>query len=231
MVTVGLATGCFYDGSSPNIGDSITKIYELGFDAIELSLINVDSLSQSLHQEHLEMLSTFKFRSIHAPCTRYAETAQTQKLLEKLHAVYTGTDSNYIVFHPNCVNSSQPIRAHDWNFCYENLPANKRFDLWKMKWLFKKKAPDFGMVLDTAHAQTYNQFDSFFKNFKKRIKYVHLSVGSPKYEHKPLHKAKKTKIAKLKKIKNLGVPVIIELWKPTLEDIARELDFVREFLS
>jgi len=232
MVLLGVATGCYYRREGYDLFDSIKRVADLKCGGIEFTLGNVDNLEKLLaEKERLDSFDQFSFKSVHAPNYTFDGGRKSKEILEKLCEFYSIVSASHIVFHPDRVIDKKVLNQFDWNVCYENIPNTKRWDEHFFRYLFKNTLSHCGFVFDTSHALLDDKFSQYLGLLKEFISYVHISYATREKEHMPLHKFPMKSIHKFKKLKNLNVPLIIELCNYSSNNVRAEFNFLREFFE
>lgn len=216
--------------------EKVNCFRELGCNAIELSILDVNRFEifeESLSDLHLD---NFLFRSVHAPCfcldagvkikTIYKNDSQTLDILNKVSWMVKNFQADLVVIHPDLVEDWSVFEQFDLPVAVENMDWKK--DRYKTLGDFKIlfETIDAKMVLDVNHSFTNDPTAELavemFANFGERIKEIHLS-GFDKY-HEPLHTTKQVEI--VKSMPKKDVPIIIESTCQTVEEYKKEYQYV-----
>ena len=218
--------------------EKVNFFRELGCNAIELSILDVNRFEN--FKENLPNLDlrSFRFRSIHAPCFSleagkktkifYKNDEKTRDVLDKVSWLVENTRADLVVFHPDLVEDWLVFKKYNLPLAVENMDStkNKYKSAEDIKELFE--AVDAKMVLDLNHCFTNDQTNELAKEmlatFSERIKEIHLS-GFDKY-HEPLYQTKQDEIINL--INRKDVPIILEGFCQTLDEYKKEFQYVTE---
>jgi hypothetical protein len=220
----------FSTGSLHKVYENISKenfevFRSLGCNAIEIYCLDDKDLEKLILEIKPGDLGGFSYVSLHAPMITNIETLE---LLQKAHDIF---HFNLVVIHPDEIESWNIFSKFTFPFAIENMDWKKEIGkyLESMQDIFSKI--DAPMVFDVNHCYTNDPSlrlaHDMAEMFKDKIKEIHLS-GFEKY-HEPLFKTKQLEI--LQAIPDKNVPIIIESECETIEDVKKELDYIKKFLE
>ncbi len=228
-IMIGFSNGCFYKLKIDRWSEEMFKI--LGkYNAVELNVIDLKSL-EKVETLDRGFLKNFEFVSVHMPKRVYNDDEETGMVLERFEGIYKRFKVDNFVVHPDNIESLKWFNEFKMPFSVENMDNRKdkgRF-VEEIGFFIDK---GFGFVLDINHVYTNDKSlslaDEMINKFKDQLKEVHLSGYLKENIHAPLFKTKQIEL--IEKIKDLGVPVIIESVFGSLEEMEKETEFVNRFL-
>jgi len=240
---IGFSTGAFYTWY-PDVNEQISLIRKLKVKAIELSFINLEELNTNISEQNIKYLKSISYVSLHAPIFDSSREKITfgkdNGIVKKLSDLYRKINAKTVVFHPDTVKDWDLISNFGMEVSVENLPIEDNFNNNKLAGLFKIH-PEFSLVLDTAHAFSYNPstLQKYMRLYKNRICHVHFSdrrfskSKGKQHDHEQFLFCRDRK--KFEAIRTLSCPIIIEISvkdkKYDLANIHDEIDSVQDFLS
>lgn len=205
----------------------IKKFQELGCQALELNLENIQRLAQTPGLI-AKIMENFKFVSLHTPTDCYLQP----NLVAKIAALHARYQFNLIVTHPDTPNWPALIDRH-LPVAVENL--NNLKPSYKNVRDFKKLFDEYdvSMVLDINHCYSNDQslrlVKDIYHNFKDRIKEIHISGYHPRTFHQPLFKARQPEI--IQAIPDKNMPLIAEVEFNALAEIKKEYNYITNILK
>jgi len=222
----------------------IDECFKYNIDGIEILFPTAPTLRNfKLKKEQKNKLQKLKFNTIHLPFYKekpkqtiyYWNTPYYRKLIEKAYNIAKEINAVNINLHAHQLKNPKVFDGlEDIPYTIENLTFRWNYNINDYKKRLKQN-PNLGLLLDISHAMQTKQLNSLIKNFKNKIKFIHLSASkAPKDDHYVLHKFDPKKVKQLEIIKKLKCPVIIEAGKEkdlTTEDIKKEIKFVRKWLN
>jgi len=243
---IGFGTGALYknlEGQNTVSREAIGLVRLSGCNAIEIYAGFASRLAglEKLSKEHFY---AFDYVSLHAPDDmNYDNSAHTKDVLEKISEAHKRIGFAAIVIHGLNIVDPVLLERFDLPYIIENVDYLKRGGktLEDMRAIFSRF--DRPMNLDVLHAYTLTQNNTvalaMAKEFKKRIKQVHLSglriQDIDRQHHFPIYETQQLDI--LESVPK-SVPVIIESVFPKLaskhkliEGLKKEYEYVREHLG
>lgn len=148
---------------------------------------------------------------------------EIQKLYEKLHF-------KHAIIHPERVSSWKVFENYSFPIATENMDNRKEVGktVESLGEIFV--AADIPLVLDLNHCYVNDRSlklaEEIYSAFRDRIVQIHLS-GFEKL-HDPLYKTRQLEI--IKAIPNKSLPIIIESYCPTREDVEAEYKYIKDNL-
>lgn len=234
---IGFSTGAFYKtviGKFSNQAFSLLR--KCDTNAIELSCLDVNDLSD-LGSIRPNTVSSFKFKSLHAPALEFAykDEDDTHQVLEHIKSLHHRFSFDCIIFHPDRIEnwdvfkkySALPIAIENMN---SKKPAGKTVQ--QMRNILQKG--DFKMLLDLQHCYsndpTLQLAQDMYEEFKSIIVELHLSgqTNIPG-QHTPLYKTKQIQI--IKAIPDRNIPLIIESPVEKSDEILQEYEYIRRSID
>lgn len=227
---IGFSTGCLYkhyDVLSPKTIDFFRKA---GCNAIEL-MVQDPSSSSRLKKLQKNDLDGFEYRSIHTPILKKGELDDYIKALEVISDIHTKINFDSVVLHPDMFDDFEFLKNFDLPYVVEVMDNRKSSckNVEDLKNVFEQF--DVPMILDVNHCYsndpTMKLAYDLVGAFGNRIKGIHLS-GFDTF-HEPLFETKQTKI--IDAIPNTDLPIIIESVLESVEDINKELEYIKNHLK
>jgi sugar phosphate isomerase/epimerase len=247
---IGFSTGSIYswDHSLNKQIEILKKIPETT--AIELNYANISDLDENLTNSNIQVLKSLDYVAIHSPFFNkargnfyYENNEETLLILKKLSVIYNKLSANMIVFHPNVIKNFEVFKYFKdlkFNFSLENMPIKRNISIDYLTDKFNT-FPSLGLVLDTAHALSWNldMIDLLVSRFKSKIKHIHLSdrrfseFKNKISDHQQLLFCKD--MQKFKVLKELDCPIILELsLKDSINDysnLKKEFSFAKDYFK
>ena len=125
------------------------------------------------------------------------------------------------------------LKKKKWNVLIENDTGNYKTGYRKFGNFIKKHR--FNMLLDVNHASDYSEKEvsNYIKNYKNKIKIIHLAGGHQRKTvwHQPFSKATKKFLKSIEPIKQLKIPIVIEDNKITTKELKKEIKKVKKWFS
>jgi len=239
------STGSLYfrrESMNENINKDIEVSLKTGADGIEVLFPLVDILMKfKLTKENKRKIRKLKFNTIHMPFLDKEKklylwnTPKCKKIIKKAYDFAKEINAININLHPYQLKNPKVLEGfEDIGYTFENMTEKKNYSIDDYKRFFKK-FKNLGLTLDTSHATRTNQMKSLIKNFKDKIKFIHLSGAKGlRDDHYLVHKFQHKNRKQLDLIKKLKCPVIIEAGgetKVNLKDFKNEVRYVRKWLS
>ncbi len=227
MRPIGFSHGVAYKVTDVSKPETIEALHRIAPNLVEVNAHRIEQFDGIM--SIVEAVKSFVHRTLHMPCYfNYGQNSLTVPILKKSAALYKEISAELALVHPDLVSDwgvfegSQMVLAVENMDCrkqsYRNIEDMKKFfdghDKWKM-------------VLDLNHCfandPTMQLAQGFIDAFKPRIGEIHLS-GFAGF-HEPLFRTKQLNI--LDYCKQLpGVPIVIESVMESMDDLAREYDYV-----
>ena len=231
---IGFNTGVLHKIIQPVSREMIKICKEVGSNAIEIGCGNVDRIVL-LKDIKKKDLTSFEYISLHAPAGhRYKDDKQTKEILKKIEEEYNRLNVRNLIIHPNSIDNWKVFDNYNMSLLVENMGKNELFsnDVQLFKPIFENK--DYKMVLDLNHCiandKTMKLADDFISNFGNRICELHISGYIDKNNlHQPLFKTKQNKV--LDSIHNINLPLIIESECESVEEIKKEINYIKNYLE
>jgi hypothetical protein len=226
--------------------DQIKACLELDVDGIEVLFPTIRSMiGFKFTGSEIKKLRKFKFNTIHFPFwdKRERQTAYLRnkgyyrKAIEKVFHLAEQINAVNINLHAHQLKNPKLFDGFDKNrLSFENLEEKQNFEIKDYK-IVIEKYPEFKMLLDISHGIRTKQLETLLKNFKDKIKLIHLSIAKGPgngNDHFMLHRFDQIKVRRLDIIKKLDCPVIIEAGREkglTMDDFRKEIKYVRKWLN
>jgi hypothetical protein len=201
-----------------------------GCQAIELSALRAAELFPLLDAlPHLD-LSTFSYKSIHAPSQVEASWEATE-----FQRLYDERDRGWpVVVHPDTLFDLSLWRLLGPLTCIENMDKRKPIGRTakELDWIFKQ-LPEATLCFDIGHARqcdpTMTGAYLILREFGSKLRQVHVSEVNAASKHDPLSYASIMAFQDLAHLIPAHIPLILET--PTkLTEMAAEITKVREAL-
>ena len=230
---LGFGTG--YTITEKDLFEKIEFIKSTDCPIIELSLLSTNIYSKIKKLNKLKSaLSNFESVSIHAPSVefRYDNSKRSKDLLKRLNDISQVVNPTILVVHPDVIDNPLILSNLKWPVGIENMDWRKKTGRFPKELIpFFKQLPHAKMVLDLNHVFTHdpamNLSKKLWRNFKKRIKHIHLSgYVDEKNIHVPFFMSNCDII--IKSLPTINLPMILEIGihKISLEDMKREYQYV-----
>jgi hypothetical protein len=229
---IGFSTGDLYTKSSLEIKKGLKNLKKIGSTAVEISVWDgIDG--SSLDKINKDDLDGFEYISLHAPGGPYKKDNRTIKFLNRLNEINNELKLDQIIFHPDEIEDKSVFNNYSLPIAIENMDWRKASgkSVQGIKKIFEGN--NFGFVLDINHVFTVdkslNRVNIFYKEFKDKIKEIHLSGF--REIHDPLYLTKQDEI--IKAIPDKRLPIIIESFKSPYLDLdkaEKEFNYILERL-
>jgi len=243
---IGFSTGSIYSWEE-SINKQIEILKQIGCNAIEINFGVITDINEEISEENINYIKSLDYVSIHAPFFKedrtdltYNNTQKIIDLIKKLEKSYFKLNAKTIIFHPNNIKDYSIFNNTKMNICIENMPIKRNISIEKLLELINK-FPKFKIIIDTAHALTYdkNQLHKLIEKFKNEIQHIHFSDRRYSEYKKKVSDHQQLlfceDIEKFNVIKELNKPIIIEAnIKDKINDmdnLKKEFNFVKEFLK
>jgi hypothetical protein len=199
-------------------------------DSVELSALRYRELAPLLSVLSTLPLSSYKYKSIHAPSSFDAE--QEVEIIELLRALVPGDWP--IVLHPDTIHDFAAWRGFGKQLAIENMDRRKPIGrtLVELKAIFEK-LPEARLCFDIGHARqcdtTMTEAYRILREYSGRLCQVHLSEVNTASRHDPLSFAAICAFAEVADLIPSRVPVILEA-RVTRDQIKAEIEKARKAL-
>ena len=222
---LGFSTVSLYK-THPTISRETFEIFRsIGCNIIQLMCLSEEDILKLITEITVNDLIGFEYIALHAPPTTI--TINTLELLQKAQDIF---HFETIVIHPDEIENWEIFSRFDLPFAIENMDwtseRGKYVD--SLQNIFEKI--DAKMVLDVNHCFTNDPSlrlaSEMTAEFGERILQIHLSgfeIG-----HEMLCKTKQTEI--MDAISDKKLPIIIESFCGTIEDVKNEFEYVKNYL-
>jgi len=226
---------CFATGNLWRWSRKRAKIFDIAkqfdFEGIEFTFVNEKELAKFEIRDK-DFISNLDYVSIHSPFYYHTLSSKTQKkAIVDLETVYSKINASNVVFHPVKIDHYD-VLMKNMLVSIENLTP--RIDM--NNEIFKKILdvnPGLGVTLDVNHAmvKSEDEINVLVKMFKDRITQMHCSAYIDEVEHQPLHLAGEEYWDKIKIIKKLKVPLVLEADFPKgeIDMVKKELEFLKSW--
>lgn len=225
---IGFSQGCLhgFDFFSEKILDVYLKNSDRAIE-VHFKTDKVDELEKIILD-----IKKFKYVSIHLPTDfRYGNNKETKEFLDKIYRFYLKIKAKLAVIHPNSVVGWEVFDNYEMNWAIENMDykqVNYKYLEDFEKFFIEKN--NWKMVLDLNHCFTNDKSMVLAKNFidklGSRIAEFHIS-GFVDF-HESLYKTDQKII--LDFCKELDVPLIIESGFGSVEELQKEINYIRNNL-
>ena len=244
---IGLTTGAVHSWTD-NLEEQLAIMRRVGMQAIEIIFPHPQSLDEEISNQAETWVRTRSYVSIHAPfyedSTRtpmvYDHDERTRKTIARLESWQRRLGAKAIVLHQDLVKDWSLLNASALRLALENLPQDQAVSIEAIKEVMKNQKPK-SIVLDTAHALTYNDemIKTLINEFKNTIQHIHLSDRRFSTYHQRVRDHEQirfcTNTEKFAAIRELQTPIIIEVSikdkKNDLENLKEEINSVKTFLK
>ena len=222
---LGFSTVSLYK-THPTISRETFEIFRsIGCNIIQLMCLSEEDILKLITEITVNDLIGFEYIALHAPPTTI--TINTLELLQKAQDIF---HFETIVIHPDEIENWEIFSRFDLPFAIENMDwtseRGKYVD--SLQNIFEKI--DAKMVLDVNHCYTNDPSlrlaSEMTAEFGERISQIHLSgfeIG-----HEMLCKTKQTEI--MDAISDKKLPIIIESFCETVDDVKNEFEYVKNYL-
>ncbi|MDO8624870.1 MAG: sugar phosphate isomerase/epimerase [Candidatus Diapherotrites archaeon] len=259
MPILSFATGNLWRFEQKSNRASILKyIAKLPVDGIELTFAKNQQLFDfKPTRQHLRLLHSKEYVTIHAPFSLSKDAANTdelEKALERIQELKEQVNAKYIVIHPHQMPPTTLLKKYKLPILTENM-RKRRYKIQtfangqnvtettRQKRLMthpilettmdKTRA---GLCMDVGHAYAWNQteIEHLVKRFKPRIKQIHLhSVYRNKDHRQFLRKHTQEYIRSIQPALDLNVPIVIEedFKRLNLPRVRREIRLIKDMLQ
>ncbi len=207
-------------------------LLDQGTNALELNCRNLESLNFLL-ENNMEILSEFKFVSMHAPDIFYEDNNTSHEILNSIEKACKKYSIQNVVFHVDKITDWDLIAKYTQiPVSVENMDDTKVFGqtLDDMKSILDKY--DFNLTLDLQHCFTNDPTMKLAvelqNSFSDRIAEYHLSGFKEKVLHYPLFKTNQDII--IKNLLHTDKPIIIESVFDNFSEGKTELNYLKDKL-
>jgi len=243
---IGFSSGDIYSWA-PSINEQIEVLKKIPCNAIEINYAGVPSLNEEITEENIDYLHSPDYVSIHAPFygdsrsdLMYENNDATAGILRKLKGHYDRIGARAIVFHPNLIGDYSIFKGFDFNACLENMPFARKISP-KEFIALAGEHPEFGIVIDTAHALSWgeNALGMLVRQLGRRTLHVHLSDRRYSQRKQTISDHRQMLYAddmnKFEVVRNIDCPLILEVSikdkKNNVQNLKDEYEFVKKFFS
>lgn len=237
------STGNLYKSFS-SIHKKIDFCSDLDVDGIELLFAYAqDLLKFKLKKSQLAKLRKFKYNTIHLPFYKdkkknyfyWFNTKDCKKLMYKAYSIAKQINAVNLNMHANQLKNPKLMDDFkDLDYTFENITEKYRYTISDYKKVLKQN-PRANFLFDVSHGIRTNQLEDIAKNFKNKIKFIHLSgAKGPKDDHYLLYKFNHPNKKRLELVKTFDCPVIIEAGREkgvNLSDFKKEINYVKKWLN
>ncbi|MCK4589496.1 MAG: hypothetical protein KAT77_03575 [Nanoarchaeota archaeon] len=231
---LGVSTGSFYKpGKWIGTQKAIKEISKLDIKNIELGFIDFERVFKFDLKQAKKDLKGFKTIGIHLPAIHYKKNKETEFVTKVMFLLYKKLKADYVVTHSGWVKNPHYLKNKKWKVLIENDTGSYKTGYKKFGNFIKKHK--FNVLLDVNHASDYGlkEVNNYIKNFKNKIKVVHLAGGHKRKSiwHKSFSKATKKFLKSIESIKKLNIPIIIEDNKIGVRELKKEIKKVKEWFN
>lgn len=236
-----LSTGAIYKWKK-NINSLFgvcKKISQL--DGVEL-MLTADNLGQyqGINNENIKWLRKLKHVTIHSPIKIKWNSLNENKarnILNLVYKIYQKVRAKAIIFHVTELPSPDILSKYNFKIFVENTTKKGNINLKKFASIIKKH--EHGVCLDVSHTYTWSDKESlkYFKELKRDICEIHLSVSGGAHEHLPFSESNKNFKKSIKFLKNTKLPIVVESnynrknLKFLIKDLERQINFIKNLDS
>ena len=222
---LGFSTVSLYK-THPTISRETFEIFRsIGCNVIQLMCLSDEDISKLITKITVNDLAGFEYIVLHAPPT--AITINTLELLQKAQNIF---HFQAIVIHPNEIENWEMFARFDLPFSIENMDWRQERGKYvdSLQNIFEKI--NAKMTLDVNHCFTNDPSlhlaSEMIAEFGDRISQIHLSGFET--GHEMLFKTQQTEI--MDAIANKNLPIILESFCETIEDVKNEFEYVKNYL-
>ncbi len=222
---LGFSTVSLYK-THPTISRETFEIFRaLGCNVIQLMCLTEEDILKLITEITVDDLVGFEYIVLHAPPNNI--TANTLELLQRAQDIF---HFQAVVIHPGEIENWEIFSRFNLPISIENMDWKQERGKYvdSMQAIFEKI--DAKMVLDVNHCYTNDPSMLLAKEmsseFGARISQIHLSGFET--GHEMLFKTKQTEI--MDAIENKNLPIILESFCETVEDVKAEFEYVKDYL-
>jgi hypothetical protein len=231
MRKIGFSTGAL---SKADFRQALGMLREIEVDVIELSALRIGELDPLLNAiDSLDLSQFTSFISIHAPSN--IKVQDEALVVEKLSTVLSRGWP--IVVHPDSIHDAQLWQRFGRNLCLENMDKRKPIARTRDELaVWFEQLPDASLCLDLAHVRqidtTMTEAYRILRDFKNRLREVHLSELSYTCQHERLSMGACIAFQEIAPMIPAEIPIILE---SVIENVERncikgEIKMAREAL-
>lgn len=230
MNKIGFSHGVLYRVMDVYTKEAFDIYAKAGSEIIEICFAKIGEIDKL--KSIIPWVEKYPYKSIHLPTDiKYRNDIETKKVLDEIANFYKAIGANLILVHPDLVEDWDMFDEYPFVRAVENMDNRKQKykNLPDLKELFKRKK-DWKMVLDLNHCYpndvSMKLAQDFIDEFQDRIAEIHLS-GYVEY-HEPLFKTKQIEIMEF--CKKLDASIIIESTFDSVDEVKKEIDYIKKFL-
>lgn len=222
---LGFSTVSLYK-THPTISRETFAIFRaIGCNVIQLMCLAEEDIFKLITEITVEDLAGFEYVVLHAPTSNI--TANTLELLQRAQNIF---HFQAIVIHPSEIENWEIFSRFELPISIENMDWRQERGKYvdSLQNIFEKI--NAKMTLDINHCFTNDPSlhlaSEMTAEFGPRISQIHLSGFET--GHEMLHKTKQTEI--MDAIENKNLPIIIESFCETVDDVKNEFEYVKNYL-
>jgi hypothetical protein len=233
---IGFSSGTMHQTLSSSSPEFIDICLDIGCNAIEIHAATPEEVTQL--KENIskikDRLARFEHVSLHSPGIKfiYQNDQPTRDILDILQEAYNNFNCRCLVVHPGNVADWAIFDQYNFNIAVENMSNDVPFySPGQLKPIYEKN-PNCRFVLDAVHAYKFDQsprlINELIAAFSDKLVEIHISGTSENIEHDLLFRTQQVEIIQAVP-KNR--PIIIESACNSIEDMRKELDYIKNNLE